>query len=255
MRFGVSCSFDWIPALKDAGYDYIETSLVGLLEKSDEEIAEISKQLEQYDMKLEVVNCFFPFNKSLYSEDAEYFRDHAAKGLRLAASLGCKIAVIGSGGARRIPEDITVELAKKHFSDILRICGEEAEKNGIKIVVEPLRHKETNFIHTITEGIEIATMANHPAVGTLIDFFHFHCNEETLDELDTLQGPIYHTHLARPSIDRCFPQPCDSETVIAWAQKLKAMGYNDRLSLECRFTSNYKHELKVARQVLESFNQ
>lgn len=255
MRFGVSCGFDWLPALKDAGYDYIETSLVGLLEKSEEEIAEISKQLEQYDMKLEVVNCFFPFNKSLYSEDAEYFREHAAKGLSRAAALGCKIAVIGSGGARRIPEDISVEAAKKQFSDILRICGEEAEKNGIKIVVEPLRHKETNFIHTITEGIEVATMANHGAVGTLIDFFHFHCNEEPLDELDTLQGPIYHTHLARPSTDRCFPQPCDSETVRAWAQKLKALGYNDRLSLECRFTSNYKQELKVARQVLESFNQ
>ena len=39
MRFGVSCGFDWIDALKDAGYDYIETSLVGLLEKSEEEIA------------------------------------------------------------------------------------------------------------------------------------------------------------------------------------------------------------------------
>ena len=255
MRFGVSCGFDWLPALKDAGYDYIETSLVGLLEKSEEEIAEISKQLEQYDMKLEVVNCFFPFGKSLYSEDAEYFRDHAARGLRLAASLGCKIAVIGSGGARRVPEDISVELAKKQFSDILRICGEEAEQYGIKIVVEPLRHKETNFIYTITEGIEIANMADHPAVGTLIDFFHFHCNDEPLEELDTLDGPIYHTHLARPSFDRCFPQPLDAETVRAWSQKLKALGYNDRMSLECRFTSNYKHELKVAREVLEIFNQ
>ena len=46
MRFGVSCGFDWLPALKDAGYDYIETSLVGLLEKSEEEIAEIDAEAD-----------------------------------------------------------------------------------------------------------------------------------------------------------------------------------------------------------------
>ena len=45
------------------------------------------------------------------------------------------------------------------------------------------------------------------------------------------------------------------EKLIKLIEKLKALGYNDRLSLECRFTSNYKQELKVAREVLEIFNR
>lgn len=254
MRFGVSCGYEWLPALREAGYDYIETAVTGLLGKSDAELVEISRQLEQFDMKTEVVNCFFYPGKSLYSESAEFYRPHAEKALTRAAALGCEIAVIGSGGSRQVPDGMPVEDAKRKFADILTICGEEAEKKGIRIVVEPLREKETNFIHTITEGIEVANMANHPAVGTLIDFFHFHCNGESLSELDTLNGPIYHTHLARPSTDRCFPQPLDIPTVRLWAEKLRKIGYNDRLSLECRFTeSNYRQELKVARQVLEVF--
>lgn len=45
IRFGVCTSFDNIPTLMDAGYDYIEANLTSLVKMTEEEFAQATGNL------------------------------------------------------------------------------------------------------------------------------------------------------------------------------------------------------------------
>ena len=53
-----------------------------------------------------------------------------------AAAWGGKVAVIGSGFVRGIPDDMTQEEVEPQLARVLSICGEAAEKYGLKAVSE-----------------------------------------------------------------------------------------------------------------------
>ena len=56
MRFGVCTSFENIPTLIEAGYDYLEFNFTSLVEMSDEEFEQARATVEKYNFYAECFN-------------------------------------------------------------------------------------------------------------------------------------------------------------------------------------------------------
>lgn len=246
MKIGVCCGISMAEEVKALGYDYVEENLNRLADMSESEFEELKARYEAIGIPVYSTNCFFPGSISLYAEDGlSQVTTYAEKALARAARLGVEICVLGSGNARAIPEGADPEEISNKFSAIVAEIDRIAGKYGIRIAIEPLRVKETNFIHTVTEAMEIVKRSGAENVGALVDFYHFHMNGEADDGLTPAGEKLIHAHIARPNEDRRMPMEEDIPTVDKWAAMLRDIGYSGNLSLEGRFDLEALKETKA----------
>jgi sugar phosphate isomerase/epimerase len=205
---------------------------------------------------MEATNGFFSGDFQLYSKDdfetvKKNVREYCELGFARCAALGQKVAVIGSSGARNIREGYTKEEAEEQFCEVLRICGEVGAKYGVAVTVEPLNTKETNFIITFADGLDIVKKTNHPNVLAMIDLYHHAQNGEELSTLDGTEGILVHAHLARA--DRQTPIPGDEAEIDPKIAYLKNVGYDIRISLESKYTPDFETAIKNAYNLMKNY--
>ena len=251
IRYGVCAGEDVLQDVIDAGFDYIEMNLARLAGMSDGEFDTLAAAVDSSPIKAESFNCFFPGGIALVGEsfDIEKVKNYVEKAICRAARLGGKVAVLGSGGARNIPEGFDRELAKEQFVSVLRLCGDIAKAHGMIIVIEPLNAGETNLINTVAEGLEMQNAAAHDSVFCLADFFHVLKSGESLDAIKGSSGVLRHIHIAGPA--RKYDELKDNRALVAeWTDSLKACNYDGRISLEGHF-DNFSSDIRVALGVLK----
>lgn len=255
MKLGITCNK--LRRIEDAakyGFDYVEVSLKWLQGLSAEELDEFEATLKKHGVTVDAINCFYGAEVKLMGDemDKEQLARVTRENVELAARFNPSIVVIGSGGARTVPEGFPRERAMEIFAQAVDLAANICAEKGIRVVIEPLRHKETNFINTILEGKEMGEKINNPNVGCLIDFFHFHQNGEALDTIDQLEGKLIHAHIARPNDDRLAPKKEDEPIVRAWMEKLRKIGYDDRLTLECSWknANSFEEEMENVQPLL-----
>ena len=255
MKFGVCGNLSRLPVIKAAGYDYIEMNFSTLALMSEEDFVKTREALAEAGMRAEAFNGFFKADVVLYGEgaDLDAIAAYCETGFSRAAQLGGSVAVLGSGGARSIPEGMTREEAEEQFCRVLTVCGDVAVKHGMRIAIEPLRASECNFINLVSEGAAICRRVNHPAVRLLVDYFHFWFGEEPMSHLTDAADVLIHAHLARPNLDRMMPREEDLETVKLWAQTLRDIGYTGRLSLEGGHGDDFAASVQRTRKYLNLF--
>ncbi|MCQ2430511.1 MAG: sugar phosphate isomerase/epimerase [Clostridia bacterium] len=252
MRIGVTGGPREWPVAASLGYDYVEGNFSWIASLDQDGFEAARQTLAGTGLKAETFNGFFGAVR-LYETTDEWMREYTKRAFERCALLGGEIAVLGAGGARRVPDDFPVEKAKEKFARVLSICGDEAQKVGMRVVIEPLRRAECNFINTVTDSMEMVRMVGHPAVGTLVDFFHFYSNGETPDELTDAAPSLWHAHLARPQPDRDAPRPADLPSITPYAEALRAIGYKGRISLECSWKPDYQTAITEAFPVMDVF--
>lgn len=256
IRFGVCTKFEYLALLEEAGFDYMEFALSSLEKRTDEEYARILQQVDASALNVEAFNGFFPADIALVGPNVDMDRiaAYTEKALSRASRLGGKVAVLGSGRSRNIPEDFPYETAYRQFCEVFDLCANIAGKYGMTVALEPLNPKETNFLTTVADGIALCKQVNNPHGKCLADFYHVSQSGETLDAIRESDGWIVHTHLAAPS--RYMPA---SEEDIAicrqWAQALKDCGYEGRMSLEGKFDPDFGADIARTRKVLDLFNE
>lgn len=76
--------------------------------------------------------------------------------------------------------------------------GDEAEKRGIIIALEPNNQQETNLLNTFADVVALAKSAGHPNIRCLQDYYHLKMERDTVDSL-VRDGKEYlvHSHFAR----------------------------------------------------------
>lgn len=256
MRIGVCANYDRWGIVAAAGYDYVEGNFSKIARASDEEFEDMKKALEATGLKMEATNGFFHSGCVLYSKDdfegvRKNVREYCELGFSRSAQLGHKVAVIGSSAARNIRDGYTKEEAEEQFCEVLRICGEVGAKYGVAVTVEPLNTKETNFIITFADGLDIVKKTNHPNVLAMIDLYHHAVNGEPLNTLDGTDGVLVHAHLARA--DRETPTPDDAAEIDPKIAYLKKVGYDARISLESRYNPDFETAIKTAYPLLSKY--
>lgn len=255
MRFGICTEIENIDTLEKLGFDYIEWAVNAATALHKEEFKAIIKKVNNSSVKCEVLNCFFPWDIKIVGTDVNenFIEEYIKKAFDRLSHLGCKIAVVGNGGARRIPENWDVEKGYEQFAGIMLRIGDEAAQYGITAVIEPLNKAETNLINNLTHGLELVNKICHPNVKILADFFHMRRDNEDVENLLITSNLLRHIHIAN-SRDRIFPANKEEDDYVNFFNTLKKIGYNERVSIEAA-TTNLKGDAAKALRLLKELSR
>ncbi len=80
------------------------------------------------------------------------------------ADLGGDLMVLGSPLQRNIESGMLLEQAFDHAAEVLKGCLPTLEQRGVRICLEPLTPKETNFINTCADAMRLIDMLGTPNV-------------------------------------------------------------------------------------------
>lgn len=259
MKIGVCGGIDRIRGVAENGLDYIEGNFSMLATCEEEKYQAFKAELEKYSVRCEATNCFFPGNVKIVGEnvDYDYIKKYLEKGFCRANEVGVKVVVLGSGGARHIPDGYPYDKAVRDMIYLVKnYIAPEASKYGIDFVFEPLCKMETNFINTIKEGAMLAAAINESNVGTLGDLYHMYVEGDTYDDVRELKGVLRHAHMSNPVSDnpemkRIFMKNENEFDYKGFFDALKYAGC-ERVSIEAN-TDDFYADIKPAVAVMNLY--
>ena len=212
------------------GYAVFEAHFQKLLEMSETEFAEFARDIATKRAKLAGVNCFAHPEAGLLSRMEEDVDGYFERGIQRIKTLGLEYIVIGSGGARKIPETMSAEEGRARLAAMLRRFGDIADKYDVDVYFEALRKFETNNVNTVSDAVALCREVNHSRVGLVADFYHMRAVDEPFSALKECGDCLRHIHVA--TADRRVPLTDDKAEVEAMAEMLKTIGYRGRIVLE-----------------------
>ena len=238
MQFGVCASLDDVPWIKDARADFLEANVQAVLAPMD--AARRPPDPAALALPIAAYNCFLPDDLRVTGPDVDAARlaTYADRACRRARSSGASVIVFGSGAARKAPDGWPRERAEEQFVEAMRLAGRAAAAAGIIIAMEPLCRAETNILNSLSEGLALLDRARAPGLAILCDLYHLAAEKEPLADLDAAAGLLVHVHIAEP-VGRGPPRPGGTACRDFFA-KLKAIGYDGCVSLECGWSDMRK---------------
>jgi len=81
---------------------------------------------------------------------------------RTCATLGGRVMVCGSPQQRNLLPGVSSEQALKFATEVFRQAVDEFASNDVLLCMEPLTKKETDFINTCEQAVELMNLVNHP---------------------------------------------------------------------------------------------
>lgn len=228
--------------LKNYGYEFYEADFSVVRDMDDTAFEELLAVSKECGVRCDGMNCFADPSMRLLQYSYEELDEYLEKNLARPKQLGAKYVVIGSGGARRIPEGMSYEEATEKFTTMLKRYGKIAERYDVDIILEPLFKKACNFINTFEEGLAICKAVEHPRVGLLMDFFHSYQENEPFSVMEKAGDYLKHIHFS--ALDRRIPNPSDVEEVKRLIQALDAIDYTGRVLLEGDVQADFEAEVR-----------
>ena len=139
-----------------------------------EQFAENLQRIKKAKCKVVLCNIFFPGNIKIAGPDVNETRvlGYADSVFSRAKTAGIGLIVLGSGTARRIPDNYDTTKAKRDFVALCRKLSVVAARYEIMIALESLQSAETNFLTSLNSAAEIVRSVNHPNLRLNADIFH-----------------------------------------------------------------------------------
>ncbi len=235
-----------ISILQDAGFDFYELNTTTLLPLSDDdEFIKIEKQVAVYKIRPETYNCLLPPNLKVVGLNTDFnlLEKYIISAVNRMSTLGGKLAVFGSAGARTIPPGFDYKTAISQITDFVTMMLSYADKFSLEVVIEPLNRKETNVFTTLKEVLEYMNNSlPNSKVNALVDFYHFMQENEKVDTIVSAGKRLKHVHIN--DSDRTYPGN-GNFPYPEFFKSLKQIGYDNRLSIESRW-NDFKSEAPVA---------
>ncbi|MBS11479.1 MAG: hypothetical protein CME19_07745 [Gemmatimonadetes bacterium] len=234
MRWGCCGDLERFEAIESAGYDFIESPVRVLC------VDEPPKSAESYRsavlgsrLNAEAFNVFLPGTLPIIGPDVDSsaLNTHVQTIVDRVSDLGAEIIVLGSGGARGIPEGWDPHEGRKQFLAFCNLAADITGPAGITIVIEPLVKRACNYIHTIAEGRDLADAVGRSKVSTLADLYHMQMNEDPIEVLGEYAPHLMHVHVPVPRVPGRVEHDLDFDHSTFLAQ-LKHAGYKGRISVE-----------------------
>jgi D-psicose/D-tagatose/L-ribulose 3-epimerase len=254
VRIGVCVDPDRFEAAQAAGFDYVEINASKVAALTDDEFEQLAARVAKLRIPVAAANVFIPAAIKLTGPDVDPARQAAYLGSTLGRlkTLGVAVVVLGSGGARRVPDGFPREQATAQLVDFCRRLAPMARDAGITIAIEPLRHQETNIINTAREGLALMKAVDRPEIRLLVDYYHLAEEGESPDILLEAGKAFVHTHIANPR-GRVYPLDPGESPYAGFFESLCRIGYSGRLSIEASttdFTAQAPQSLGMLRKAL-----
>ena len=163
---------------KRLGYDGIEIAPFTLAASAEQISTGQRKDVRQTiaDNGLETVGLHWlfagPDGLHMTTKDDKTWgrtRDYLSCLLDLCSDLGGKVLVLGSPKQRSLVDGQTKEGAWKRAVELLSSVLDKAGKLDLDICLEPLSTKETDFINTVAEGMQMVRQISHPNLKIHLD--------------------------------------------------------------------------------------
>jgi sugar phosphate isomerase/epimerase len=167
-------NWDWEQQCRfiaEVGYEGIEVAPFTLAPRITDLSSERRQTLRQQaaDHGLQVLGLHWLLAKTtglhLTSADSACRRataDYLTELGQACADLGGDILVFGSPAQRSLPEGTTREQGMERAAEVLRWCMPALVERGVKLCLEPLTPKETNFLNTCADAIELIDRVASP---------------------------------------------------------------------------------------------
>lgn len=244
MRVGCCGKLDDIQAMRDAGFDFIEVGVQLVLrgDEPDEAWRKSAPDPDKLPLPIEAANGLLPATHPIVGpeRDLETLRAYMQRVVDRAARLGIERLVLGSGKARKRPEDMSAGEAMDQIAEFARMAGDIAADRGVMLVIEHLHQGETNTINSLADEQTLIERVGRPSVQALVDSFHFGLENESDEAIVQLGDYVRHVHVAEP-VDRLQPGAHgDSEDAFDFESffcALRKVGYRERVSVEARWSA------------------
>ncbi|CAG7643350.1 sugar phosphate isomerase/epimerase family protein [Paenibacillus allorhizosphaerae] len=251
MKIGWCTSIQNAELLKEIGYDFIELPVAPLPLEQDSGLADAMKPILASPIPTSAFNILFPKDMKLVGPDANdaRIRHYIARAAAVLSEARAGIIVLGSGGARNVPDHCERLRAEQQLLQVLDWCADELKGTGVTLAIEPLNRKESNIINSVDEAVEYAQQINRPEVRVLADFYHMDEEQEPLDALRTNGAWLAHIHLADTGRRHPGSGTYDYNTFFGI---LKEIGYTGMISAECK-ADDPANDMRSSLQFLKQF--
>lgn len=233
---GMASSMDNDSLLYASGFRLIGESVNKILSPalSKEQFAANVKRVKGTKCKVYMCNVLFPASMKIAGPNVDEkkvlgYLDTVASNAKKA---GIPVLVLGSGGARKLPENYDKEFAKAEFSKLARKMAEIAKKHKITIVLENLNSTETNFLNTLRDAADVVNRVNHPSFRLNADIYHMMKENESPQEIIKAKKIIVYCEVAEKD-DRTLPG-VKGDNFRPYFSALQAIKYKGPILIEGR---------------------
>jgi sugar phosphate isomerase/epimerase len=227
-----------LKTLEDAGADYIEFSVATVMPDAPEtEFDKLRAAMAGSRLKAEAYNSFIPGKHRITGPNVNLpaVLEYCRTALRRCRAIGGEVVVLGSSGARKVPEGFDKSKAEAQFVEFCRALAPIADEVGIDIAIEPLNKKEDNLIVSVAHGARLVDAIARPRIQLLADLYHMGEENEPFSVLPAAGQRLRHVHLA--DLDRAAPgfAKHGERDFVGFFRGLRQAGYGRRISFEGAF--------------------
>jgi len=175
-RLGIVAPIEQDSLIYAAGFRMLGESVGRMLSPSlsEEQFQQNLAKIKKAKCEVFMCNIFFPGSIKIAGPAVEENRvlGYADTVLSRAEKAGIRFIVLGSGGARRIPEGYDTQEAQADFALLCRKLAVIAKKYGIMIALESLEATESNFLITLKDAADVVRAVDYPNFKLNADIFH-----------------------------------------------------------------------------------
>jgi D-psicose/D-tagatose/L-ribulose 3-epimerase len=234
MRVGCCIGgLDQLAVLERSTAQFCELPVARALMGADGGFEQLAAGLAKGALPALACNVFLPQNLKVVGPDVDTpaLRRYVATALERMGRLGVRVLVVGSGGARAVPEGFDRERALEQFEVLLRGVAAEAAEHGVTVALEPLRPQETNLLNTVSESAAFLREREAGRTRLLADLYHMREQAEPIEEVVAgCADLLVHVHVA--GVGRGAPAP-DAGDLEPFLLALARAGYRGDCSIEC----------------------
>jgi len=173
---------------------------------SEEKFKQNLKLIENAKSRLYICNVMFPGQMKIAGPDVQEqaVLNYTDRLFSRAQQAKVKVIVLGSGAARRLPDGYDVNKATADFILLGKKIAAIAKKYNVKIALENLQSKETNFLNSVRSAADVVRRINHPNFKLNADIFHMRREGELPQSIIDAKNLLIHCEIAEDK-ERTLP--------------------------------------------------
>jgi sugar phosphate isomerase/epimerase len=158
--------------ISEAGYTGIEVAPFSITHDiasvSDEELLQLKATAETFGLEIIGLHWLLAKTEGLYltSPDPQV-RQATADYLKVLAKacnvMGGRVLVFGSPFQRNLLPGVSTQQAMEYAAEVFKEAMPTFAAENVRLCMEPLTKKETDFINTCAEAVELMKLVDHPA--------------------------------------------------------------------------------------------